>query len=220
MAIITKEITFETEIEYSLIENGGFVKGAPDDFDRVNAIDTAKLFEFLKESQPSEWEKLCKKHGSNVEEGFVKKLCKDLDTYGMLHVLRHGVVDTPAKFSLCFFKPASKMNMTNLALYKKNIISITRQVHYSLKSENSIDVVLFINGLPITTLELKNPVTGQTVDNAKRQYMKDRDHREPLLAFKERCLVHFAVDTDEVWMTTKLNGINTYFLPFNKGNNG
>ena len=80
--------------------------------------------------------------------------------------------------------------------------------------------MLFINGLPVATVELKNPITGQTVENAKRQYMKDRDPRELLLSFKARCLVHFAVDTEEVWMTTKLNGINTYFLPFNKGNNG
>ena len=121
---------------------------------------------------------------------------------------------------MCFFKPASGMNQTSQALYEKNILSITRQVHYSLKNENSIDVVLFINGLPVATLELKNPATGQTVENAKHQYMKDRDPRELLLSFKSRCLVHFAVDTDEVWMTTKLDGINTYFLPFNKGNNG
>ena len=165
-------------------------------------------------------EKLCRKHGENVETGFLKKLYRDLDTYGTLYVLRHGVVDAPAKLSLCYFKPASGMNQTSQALYEKNILSITRQVHYSLKNENSIDVVLFINGLPVATVELKNPITGQTVENAKRQYMKDRDPRELLLSFKARCLVHFAVDTEEVWMTTKLNGINTYFLPFNKGNNG
>ncbi len=220
MTIQTKEITFENEIEYRLIEHGGYIQGDPKDYNREFAIDTAVLFRFLQDSQPNEWKKLCKKHGDNVKAGFLSKLFKDLDAYGMLHVLRHGVVDAPAKFSLCFFKPASGMNQTNLALYGKNILSVTRQVHYSLKHENSIDVVLFINGLPIATLELKNPVTGQTVENAKRQYMKDRDHRELLLSFKERCLVHFAVDTDEVWMTTRLNGINTYFLPFNKGNSG
>lgn len=220
MAIKTKEITFENEIEYSLIDHGGYVKGSPQDYNREFAIDTKLLFQFLKNSQPVEWEKLCKKHGDDVEAGFLKKLYRDLDTHGMLHVLRHGVVDAPAKLSLCFFKPASGMNQTSLALYQQNILSVTRQVHYSLKNENSIDVVLFINGLPISTLELKNPITGQSVENAKRQYMKDRDPRELLLSFKTRCLVHFAVDTDEVWMTTRLNGINTYFLPFNKGNNG
>lgn len=220
MAIETKEITFEQEIEYSLIDHGGYIKGNPRDYNREFAIDTKQLFRFLQDSQPVEWEKLCRKHGENVETGFLKKLYRDLDTYGTLYVLRHGVVDAPAKLSLCYFKPASGMNQTSQALYEKNILSITRQVHYSLKNENSIDVVLFINGLPVATVELKNPITGQTVENAKRQYMKDRDPRELLLSFKARCLVHFAVDTEEVWMTTKLNGINTYFLPFNKGNNG
>lgn len=220
MAIQTKEITFENEIEYSLIDHGGYIKGNPKNFNREYAMDTGFLFQFLKESQPKEWDKLIKKHGENAEQGFLKKLYKDLDTNGMLHVLRHGVVDAPAKFSLCFFKPASGMNQTSQALYEKNILSVTRQVHYSLKNENSIDVVLFINGLPVATLELKNPLTGQTVENAKRQYMKDRDPRELLLSFKARCLVHFAIDTDEVWMTTRLKNMDTYFLPFNKGNNG
>ena len=220
MAIQTKEITFENEIEYSLIDHGGYIKGNPKNFNREYAMDTGFLFQFLKESQPKEWDKLIKKHGENAEQGFLKKLYKDLDTYGMLHVLRHGVIDAPAKFSLCFFKPASGMNQTSQALYEMNILSVTRQVHYSLKNENSIDVTLFINGLPVATLELKNPLTGQTVENAKRQYMKDRDPRELLLSFKARCLVHFAVDTDEVWMTTRLKNMDTYFLPFNKGNNG
>lgn len=155
MAIETKEITFEQEIEYSLIDHGGYIKGNPRDYNREFAIDTKQLFRFLQDSQPVEWEKLCRKHGENVETGFLKKLYRDLDTYGTLHVLRHGVVDAPAKLSLCYFKPASGMNQTSQTLYEKNILSITRQVHYSLKNENSIDVVLFINGLPVATLELK-----------------------------------------------------------------
>ena len=221
MAIKTKEITFESEIEYSLIENGGYIKSNPADFNREYAIDTAMLFRFLRESQPKEWDKLVTKHGAvNAEANFLKRLHKDLDTHGMLHLLRKGVVDAPAKFSLCFFQPASGMNRTDADNYTKNILSITRQVHYSQKNENSIDVVLFVNGLPIITLELKNAITGQTVENAKRQYKYDRDPRELLLGFKSRCLVHFAVDTDEVYMTTRLAGADTYFLPFNKGNNG
>ena len=220
MAITTKEITFENEIEYSLIENGGYIKGESSNYNREFAIDTALLFRFLKSSQPKEWDKLVNKHGTLIEENFLKKLHKDLDRYGMLHLLRHGIVDTPAKFSLCFFKPASSMNQTNLKMYEENILSITRQVRYSLKNENSIDVVLFVNGLPISTIELKNAITGQTVANAKKQYMHDRSSHDLLLRFKSRCIVHFAVDTDEVWMTTRLKGIDTYFLPFNKGNNG
>ena len=220
MAITTKEITFENEIEYSLTENGGYIVGNPQDYNREYALDTMQLFSFLKNSQPKEWEKLIAKHGSMAEENFLKKLKKDLEHHGMLYMIRHGIIDAPAKFSLCFFKPASSMNQMSLDLYEKNILSITRQVHYSLKNENSIDVVLFINGLPICTIELKNAITGQTAINAKKQYMYDRDYRELLLSFKTRCLVHFAVDTDEVWMTTQLKGIDTYFLPFNKGDHG
>jgi len=220
MSIDTKEITFEKEIEYSLIKNGGYIKGNPKDFDRKHAIDTAMLFRFLKESQPKEWEKLLLKHGeSNAPINFLKRLNKDLEIHGMLYLLRKGIIDAPAKFKLCFFQPASNMNQTDGENYKKNILSITRQVHYSLKNENSIDVVLFVNGLPIATLELKNPITGQNYENAKKQYKTDRDPRELLFSFKVRSLVHFAVDTDEVYMTTKLNNEDTVFLPFNKGYN-
>ena len=220
MAIQTKEINFENEIEYALIENGCYIKGNPSDFNREYAIDTAKLFEFMQNSQPDEWKKLCEKHGANIEQNFLKRLAKELDSRGMLDVLRKGVVDAPARFKLCYFKSASNMNQTDAVNYERNILSVTRQVHYSLKNENAIDVALFINGLPVVTMELKNQITGQTVENAKRQYQYDRDSRELLLGFKSRCLVHFAVDTDEVYMTTKLDGANTYFLPFNKGNNG
>lgn len=220
MAIQTKEINFENEIEYALIDKGCYIKGNPSDFNREYAIDIAKLFEFLQNSQPNEWKKLCEKHGTDAEQNFIKRLSKELDSRGMLDILRKGIVDAPARFKLCYFKPASNMNQTDAVNYTKNILSVTRQVHYSLKNENSIDVVLFINGLPVVTMELKNQITGQTVENAKRQYKYDRDRRELLLNFKSRCLVHFAVDTDEVYMTTKLEGANTYFLPFNKGNNG
>jgi len=220
MAIPTKEITFESEIEYSLIENGGYIKGSPTDYNRQYAVDSVFLFQFLRKSQPKEWAKLEKKHGAQIEANFLKRLNKELDAHGMLHLLRKGIVDAPAKFTLCYFQPASGMNQTDAENYAKNILSITRQVRYSTKNENSIDVVLFVNGLPIITLELKNQMTGQTVEDAKQQYKFDRDHREVLLAFNSRCLVHFAVDTDEVYMTTKLTGVDTRFLPFNKGNKG
>lgn len=220
MAIETKEITFEKEIEYSLINHGGYIKGNPANFNRELAIDTTLLFRFLQDSQPEEWEKAVAKHGNDVEVNFLKRLNKELNTHGMLHLLRKGIVDAPAKFTLCYFQPASNMNRTDTENYQKNILSITRQVRYSNRNENSIDVVLFINGLPIITMELKNPITGQTVENAKLQYKHDRDWHEKLLEFKTRCLVHFAVDTDDVYMTTRLAGDNTYFLPFNKGNKG
>lgn len=221
MAIKTKEATFESEIVDGLIDKGGYVEGIQDNYSCEYAIDTELLFKFLRESQSKEWEKLVNKHGlANAETNFIKRLNRELDTRGMLHVLRNGVVDAPAKFSLCFFQPVSKMNKTDSENYEKNILSVTRQLHYSAKNENSLDVVLFVNGLPVITMELKNQITGQTVENAKRQYKYDRDPRELLLGFKSRCLVHFAVDTDEVFMTTRLAGQDTVFLPFNKGNNG
>ncbi len=220
MPITTKEITFENEIEYDLITNNGYIKGNSKDYNRDYAMDTTLLFKFIKDSQPKEWQKLVQKYGNYAEDNFLKRLHKELDKNGMLHILRHGVVDVPAKISLCYFQPASTMNPTTIELYNKNILSITRQVHYSTQNNNSIDIVLFINGLPFASIELKNPLTGQTVEDAKRQYMKDRDPRELLLSFKSRCLVHFAVDTEEVWMTTCLKNLNTYFLPFNKGDNG
>ncbi len=219
MAISTKEIDFENLIEAHLLETG-YQKGNPHDFNREYGLDTVQLLAFLRESQPKEWEKLEQKHGARAEENFLKRLTKELESKGVLKILRHGVVDAPARFSLCYFPPASKMNQTVLDLYEKNIMSITRQVHYSQKNENSIDVVLFVNGFPFATCELKNQMTGQNVLNAINQYKFDRDHREVLLGFNRRSLVHFAVDTDEVWMSTELKGKDTYFLPFNKGNNG
>ncbi|WP_096525274.1 type I restriction endonuclease subunit R [Candidatus Endomicrobiellum trichonymphae] len=216
MPIKTKEITFENEIENILLKNG-YIKGNPADYDKKYALDTALLFKFLQNSQSKEWGKLVNKYGDGAEKSFLRRLGRELESKGMLYLLRNGIIDTPAKFELCFFEPASNMNETDIEHYKKNILSITRQVHYSLKSENSIDIVIFINGLPVSTIELKNPVAGQTVGNAKKQYKYDRDPRELLLSFKTRCLVHFAVDTDEIYMTTKLCGADTYFLPFNKG---
>lgn len=221
MAINTKEIAFEREIEFSLIESGGFIAGNPADFNRVYTVDATVLFRFLKDSQPKEWAKIIQKYGDGgAEQNFLKKLSRDLENFGTLALLRKGIVDAPAKFTLCYFQPASGMNQTDAENYAKNILTVTRQVHYSVKNENSVDVVLSINGLPVVTMELKNAITGQTVENAKRQYKFDRDNRDALFTFKRGALVHFAVDTDEVYMTTRINGADTIFLPFNKGNNG
>jgi type I restriction enzyme R subunit len=136
---------------------------------------------------------------------------------GMIEVLRHGIVDLGVTVRLCYFKPGSGMNQTAMAQYDKNILQVTRQVKYSLANENSIDTVIFLNGLPIITMELKNPLTGQTFQNAITQYKNDRAPNEPLLKFGKRALVHFAMDTDEIWMTTKLNRQDTTFIPFNRG---
>jgi len=135
----------------------------------------------------------------------------------MLDCLRHGITDYGKKFALAYFKPVSKLNPETQKRYVKNILTVTRQVHYSTKDESSIDMLLSLNGLPVATIELKNPFTGQDVVDAKRQYKYDRDERELLFQFKKRALVHFAVDTDEVYMTTRIQGSMTKYLPFNLG---
>lgn len=167
-----------------------------------------------------EWERLATIHGEEVERKFLLRLYKELDNRGMLDVLRHGVVDYGVRFHLAFFAPASGLNPETRRLYEANRLTVLRQLYFSQKQEHdSVDVVLCLNGLPIVTLELKNQFTGQTSGHARRQYIQDRDPRELLFSFKKRALVHFAVDTDEVWMATALNGKETRFLPFNKGHN-
>lgn len=216
---LTKEINFEDAIEQHLIEQEGYVKSSKDNFDREYALDKTMLFEFIKTTQAKEWEKLSKIHKNKVETNFLYRLNQELAMRGMLDVLRNGIIDNGVRFKLCYFKPASGMNQSIMELYHKNIIAVTRQVHYSLKNENSLDMVILINGLPVITIELKNQMSGQTVENAKKQYMYDRDPKELIFEFKKRALVHFAVDTDLIFMTTQLKGKDTFFLPFNKGDN-
>lgn len=216
---LTKEINFEEAIEQHLTENEGYIKGDKNNFDKDYAIDKALLFEFIKSTQIKEWEKLQKIHKNKCEDNFLYRLNQELSQRGMLDVLRSGITDYGVKFKLVYFKPESRMNPKVLELYKKNSLSITRQVHFSKQNENSLDIVIFINGLPVSTIELKNPMSCQTFEDAKNQYMFDRDPKELIFQFKKRALVHFAVDTDLIFMTTELKGKDTYFLPFNKGDN-
>ena len=221
MAIDTKERTFEQEIEYWLTTGAKkadrYVKGTPSEFSRELAMDTGAVIAFVKNTQPKEWSDIVKRHGSEAEREFLKRLRAELDKRGMIDVLRHGIVDLGVPVRLAYFKPGSGMNKSLSDLYDKNVLQITRQVKYSLANENSIDTVIFLNGLPIITIELKNPLTGQTYKDAIRQYENDRNPRELLLSFKKRAIIHFAVDTEEVWMTTWLRKLDTVFLPFNKG---
>jgi type I restriction enzyme, R subunit len=192
-------------------------------YDRGQAIFAEDLLAYVQETQPTEWVKFKKWHNGQSEAMFVKRVAKQLDTHGTLHLLRHGFKDVDAKFSLCQFKPAHDKNPKLVELYKQNRLTVIRQLHYSLNNEKSIDLVLFVNGLPVATAELKTDLT-QSISDAIQQYKKDRLPRdavtkevEPLLQFKTRTLVHFAVSTDLVYMTTKLAGDETYFLPFNIG---
>ena len=217
MPISTTERTFEQEIEWCLVNENGYKKGRPDTYDRDSAMDTIAVIDFIKETQPKEWAKICKNHRDETGVDFIGRLRDELSERGMIDVLRHGVIDLGVSVQLCYFKPGSSMNQTTTALYNKNVLQVTRQVKYNYANENSVDTVILLNGLPIITIELKNQLTGQNYNHAINQYKSDRNPRESLFRFKERALVHFAMDTDEIWMTTKLDRQNTKFIPFNRG---
>lgn len=216
---IHTEDTFEAAVEAALIESGGYVKGASENYDAALALNPTTLFTFLQTTQPQKWEKISKIHGAAVEQKLLNRLNKEIDMRGMLDVLRKGFTDYGVKFDLAYFRPETTLNPETEALYRQNILTVTRQVYYSNKHKRSLDMMLSLNGLPIVTIELKNQLSGQTAENAKRQYRYDRDHKELLFQFKKRALVHFAVDADVAFMTTRLRGAKTYYLPFNKGHN-
>ncbi|GAB1419502.1 DEAD/DEAH box helicase family protein [Bacteroidales bacterium] len=216
---ITTENTFETALVQSLIEQGGYTEGNAPDYSPELGMFKYEVIRFLQESQPKRWEKISAIHGADADNRVIQRLYKELDLRGSLDVLRNGFVDYGVRFQMAFFQPASGLNPDAVDLYNKNNLKVYRQIYYSTKVKNSVDVLLSLNGIPVATLELKNQFTGQNVGNALKQYSTTRDNREILFAFKKRCLVHFAVDQDEVFMTTKLDGSKTYWLPFNKGSN-
>lgn len=218
---IHTETTFEISIEHSLIEDGGYKRGYSKDFDTHLGVFPDYITDFLKNSQPKSWQKLESIHVDDVEAKVVRRLLQEMDLRGTLDILRNGFTDYGVKFQIAYFKPETNLNPDAEVLYNKNSLTVTRQFYYERKGKNSLDLVLSLNGLPITTVELKNQFSGQNVGNAKTQYIFDREPNEPIFKFKKRSLVHFAVDTDECYMTTKLAGKNTRYLPFNTGyNNG
>lgn len=218
---IHTELTFEEAIETSLLDNGGYVKGFSKDFDAQLGLFPAYIIDFLKNSQPKSWQKISNIHKDDVEKKVIQRLTRELDLRGALDVVRNGFTDYGVKFKMGYFKPETTLNKDDEVLYSKNHLSVIRQLYYERNGKNSLDLVLSLNGLPISTIELKNQFSGQNVSNAKKQYVYDRKPTEPIFAFKKRALVHFAVDTDECFMTTKLNGKATRYLPFNLGyNNG
>lgn len=210
---------FETQIEQHLLSHG-YVQGSPGDFNRDFALNVRLLFDFLEDTQPKKMNKLREIYKDQYRIKVVTRLHQELNHRGMIDVLRHGIKDYGVYLDLAYFKPATSMNPDMVALYEKNRVSVTRQVRYSNVNENSVDMLLCVNGLPVVVLELKNQFTGQNVNHAIAQFQRDRDPRELLFQFKKRALVFFAVDADEVYMTTRLARDKTYFLPFNKGFNG
>ena len=197
-----------------------FVQREYAQYNRTECVDEELLFNFLQTTQEKEVMKLQAIHGSNYKSKVLYRLNSQIKLIGIIEVLRKGITDNNIKLKLFFDKPVSTFNEKDIALYNQNIFSVTRQVHYSTQNENSLDMVVFINGLPIITFELKNELTKQNVKDAIKQYKTSRDSKEELFRLG-RCIVHFAVDTEQVWMATHLKNGSTYFLPFNKGyNNG
>ena len=225
----THESAFETALERQLVSDaGGYSKGdngpyhpatAPRGYDRERALFPGVFIEFVKASQGQTWEALERLHGGDTAEIVLGELAKGIASRGRLDVLRHGFKCYGKRIEAAFFRPSHGLNPETQRLYAEYRLTVTRQVYFSPETEQSVDVVLSLNGLPIVTAELKNPMTGQTVKGAKRQYRNSRPPTAPLFAFKTGALVHFAVDPDLVYMTTRLRKGDTVFLPLNKAEN-
>lgn len=218
--MITTEKRFEEDIESFLLSaEGGYTKST-DVYDPALGLYTDTLIGFIKATQPKEWVRFENTCQSDPVRKFCVAFNNACDSDGLISVLRHGFKHRGITFRVCYFKPESHLNKTAAALYEMNVCNVVRQWHYSAENNKSVDMVLVLNGIPVFALELKNQYTGQNVDNAKRQWMYDRDPREICFQFNKRILAYFCVDHTDVFMTTKLAKGDTYFLPFNQGSNG
>ena len=219
------EKLFEDAITGHLVAEGGYLtckvgthEAFSADFDPVRGLDTVELFSFIEETQPEDWQRLVTNYGGEEDTataGFVKRLADQIDALGTVEILRQGVVDHGVSIHLAFFKPAHGLTPELVERYGANRLTVTRQLPYEADSTKTLDLCMFVNGIPVATAELKNPLTGQGTEHAIRQYREDRDPRNVTLS--RRALVHFAVDPQTVAMTTKLQGKATRFLPFNLG---
>ena len=218
MSTQTKEAAFESSVEAMLLDVG-WVKGVRQDWDVERALFAEPAIAFMRDTQPEQWNKMRALHKNDLEARIIEVLLKELDNKGSLHVLRHGFKFFGQTFRLAYFKPAHGLNEDALDRFERNELSVTRQARCHPGQGHEIDLLFALNGIPVATCELKNPMTGQTWESAIRQYQQDRDSNAPLFRFQKRALVHFAADTDEIHMTTRLQGEKTRFLPFNRGSN-
>ncbi|WP_370398562.1 type I restriction endonuclease subunit R [Tenacibaculum dicentrarchi] len=214
----TKENGFEKHIVDYLVDSNNYVERVNTNYDNINCIDEDLLFQFFEETQTKALDKLKRYHKDLYKQKIVKRLNDQIKQKGVIEVLRKGIVDgfTDTKLRLFYDKPVSHYNQKANDLYQANIFSAMRQVYFSPQNKKSLDIVTFINGLPIISFELKNELTKQNVNHAIKQYKTDRDPKEEIFRFG-RIVVNFAVDTEEVWMCTELKGQSSFFLPFNKG---
>ena len=212
------ELAFEAEIEAWLLDHG-YAKDDPKAFDRALGLDADALLAFVAATQPDAWARLTQLHGGEeaARTGLLRRVAAKLDEHGTVDVLRHGVKDLGVDVRLMYLRPAHGLAPALVAGYDANRLSVVRQLRFD-DSTNEIDLALLVNGVPVATAELKNPLTGQNVEHAVHQYRHDRDPQNVTLA--RRCVVHFAVDPDQVKMTTRMRGASTQFLPFNQGSGG
>lgn len=216
----TTEKRFESDIEsFFLSPAGGYTKGT-DEYDPKLGLYPGTLIRFIQATQPKAWQRFVNMNAVDPVKKFCLAFNNACDMDGVLNVLRHGFKHRGVSFRVCYFMPESSLNETDVANYQQNIFHCIRQWHYSADNKNSVDMILAVNGIPVFAFELKNQFTGQSVENAKRQWKTDRDPREIPFQFNKRILAFFCVDLSEAWMTTKLAGDKTYFLPFNQGSNG
>lgn len=225
------EKRFERDIETFLIsnvggytqfvgqdENGNWIHNFKHDVEKCIYLDV--FIQFIEKTQPKAFEKYKRYYQNNYKEKLYSRLEDTINDRGLIYVLKNGIEDMGIKLKVCYFKPESNLNEELNILYNENILGCTRQFNYSTKNNNTIDMVLSLNGIPIVALELKNQFTGQDYKCAINQYKKDRDFKEFCFRLNHRFLVYFAVDLYEVYMTTQLKGNDTYFMPFNQGSNG
>ncbi len=210
----TSEKGFQKYIVKELTTKGGYVESQPNDFDREFCINAKQLFSFIEQTQPEKYDMIQRKG----ERAFLVRLDAKIQKLGVIEVVRKGVKHFDKTIELFYRKPASSYNQKDFEKYQSNLFSVTQELKYSLENENRLDLTVFLNGIPVITCELKNPLTGQTVHSGIRQYQNDRDPKEKIFSFA-RCMVHFVADTELVYMTTELRGKKTFFMPFNKGLN-
>ena len=209
------ETDFENHIEGHLNQSG-YRSLQSTDYDKSLCLIPNETLQFIQNTQPREYQKLGRQYGTDTPVKLRDRVSREIGRRGLLDVLRKGIRDRGCHFNLTYFRPSSGMNPEHQRLYAQNRFCLIRQLHYSQRNEKSLDMTLFLNGLPLITMELKNSLTGQVFTDAEKQYRRDRDPREPLFQFR-RCLVHFAVGNEKVSMTTHLQGDGTRFFPFNKG---
>ncbi len=210
----TSEKAFQLFITKFLVDEQKYIEATPAEFDREFCINSKQLFSFIEATQKETYEMIQRKG----ERSFMVRLDEKIKELGVIEVLRKGVKHYDKTVELFYHKPSSAYNTKDAAKYKANIFSVTQELRYSIDHENRLDLTIFINGIPLITCELKNPLSGQTVHNGIRQYQNDRDPKDKIFSFA-RCMVHFAADTELVYMCTELKKKDSFFIPFNKGMN-